>query len=339
MAGDSGKRLQSRLRNFGLSSAAINAAWPSWWSAEADGSASAQAELTFGVARRLGLDPRSLLDERDEPRFLWRDEARFKHLAGENELERSGITSFGRTVATLLIAASPTLAVSLAGVSARDLRTQILGSGSPYVGLLDLLLLSWSIGVPVIHLRVFPWPQKRMAAMTVALGERWAVLLGKDSNYPAPVAFYLGHELGHIALGQVPMGRAIVDLEETNPRASSDDDEERSADEFALELLTGEPRPRVLPSSPGKVSARELARVATTSANALQIEPGILAQCFGYSTGLWPVATASLSHIYATAAPVWREVNSVARRELALDEVGLDAADFLDAVLGQRAAS
>ena len=92
---ESARKLRSRLRELGLSSAAIEAAWPGWWSDEANSSLSAQAELRFGVARRLGLDPRSLLDDREAPRFMWREEARFKHLSGEGELEQAGITSFG----------------------------------------------------------------------------------------------------------------------------------------------------------------------------------------------------------------------------------------------------
>lgn len=335
MTRDSGKRLRTRLKGFGISNSAISAAWPRWWSDEADASPSAQAELRFSVARRLGLDPRSLLEDREDPRFLWREEARFKHLSGEGDVERAGITSFGRAVASVLVEASPTPAVTSVGALASDLRRQVLGSGRPYVDLLDLLSLAWSFGVPVIHLRVFPWAHKRMAAMTVRLGDRWVVLLGKDSGYPAPIAFYLAHELGHIALNHLAADRLIVDFEEVQPQTQADDEEERAADEFALELLTGDPRPTVLPDVPGRRSARELARVALGSADALQIEPGVLAQCFGYSTGEWATATAALTHIYARSIPTWTVVNGVASGQLNLEGLPEDATDFLEVVLGQ----
>jgi hypothetical protein len=175
-----------------------------------------------------------------------------------------------------------------------------------------------------------------MAAMTVRLGDRWAILLGKDSVYPAPIAFYLGHELGHIALSHIAADRLIVDFEETNPRGDDEDEEERTADEFALELLTGESRPTVLPAEPLiQSSARELARIAITASETLRIEPGMLAQCFGYSTGDWRTANASLKNIYASRIPVWREVNGIARHELILDDIPEDAAEYLEAVLGQ----
>lgn len=337
MIRDSGKQLKTRLRGFGLSDSAISAAWPRWWSDEADASPSAQAELRFSVARRLGLDPRSLLDDREDPRFLWREEARFKHLSGEGDVERAGITSFGRAVGAIVVGATPTPDVNIAGARALDLRRQILQSGRPFVHLLDLLSLAWSFGVPVIHLRVFPWTHKRMAAMSVRLGDRCAVLLGKDSGYPAPIAFYIAHELGHLALAHLAADRLIVDLDDVNPTAQADDGEESAADEFALELLTGDRRPTVLPLVTGRRSARELARVALGSADALHIEPGTLAQCFGYSTGEWATATRALTHIYARSIPTWTVVNAVARRQLKLDRLPEDATDFLDVVLGQTA--
>src|SRR5437867_12991406 len=94
------KQLRERLRRVGLTDSSIGAAWPRWWSDEAESSASARAELRFGIARRLGLDPRSLFEETEAPRFTWTTQARFNHLSGENELERAGITSFRQAVAT-----------------------------------------------------------------------------------------------------------------------------------------------------------------------------------------------------------------------------------------------
>jgi hypothetical protein len=305
--------LRLRLRGLGLSDGAITAAWPHWWSEDAEASASARAELRFGIARRLGLDPHSLLDERDEPRFLWREEARFKHLSGESDRERAGITSFGRAIASVLINALPPSAEALSGASAGGLRESILTSGRPFVSLVDLLALSWGVAVPVVHLRVFPWQQKRMAAMTVRVGARSTVLLGKDSVYPATIAFYLAHELGHIAREHVDADRQIVDL-------------------------TGDPEPKVLPTGPGSAHGRAVARAALESAEELGIEPGTLALCFGHSTGDWQTANAALSHIYTDPQPVWAFVNAIARRQLDLADLPLDAGDFLDSVLGEAAA-
>jgi len=308
--------------------------WPRWWSEEAETSPSARAELRFGVARRLGLDPRSLLEDADAPRFLWTEEARFKHAADEGELERAGITSFGRALAAVLINATPTPPRSVTGSTAGGLREAILNAGRPFVDLGDLLSLCWATGVPVVYLRVFPWPRKRMAAMTVRVGERWAILLAQDSQYPAPVAFYLAHELGHIALGHLAAEQVIVDLETEGTLEEAGDEEEHAADAFALELLTGRPRPEVLPSSASaKPSGRGLAEAALAEAAALRIEPGTLALTFGYSTRDWKTAYASLKTIYSDARQAWSEVNGIAMTQIRAEDLSQETAQFLQAVL------
>ena len=333
---DSAAQLRAQLKHLGLADPAIEAAWPRWWSDDAEASPSAQAELRFGVARRLGLDPGSLLAD-DEPRFLWREEARFKRLASENDVEQAGIASFGRAVASALASVATPSQVDLSGWTAQDLRGRLLKAGRPYVALEDLVVLSWSFGIPVVHLRIFPWAQKRMAAMTVRVGKQSFVLLAKDALYPAWIAFYLAHELAHIALGLVDVDQALVDLEteerETEERgATADDDEEQAADAWALELLTGMPSPTVT-SADGTASARELARVALASAPELGIEPGTLALCFGYSTGQWGVANGAISAIYDQPAPVWQAINAFAATQLGVTEPSPDALDFLDDVL------
>ncbi len=85
-----------------------------------------------------------------------------------------------------------------------------------------------------------------------------------------------------------------------------------------------------------RYSARELARVALNSADMLRVEPGTLALCFGYSTGDWATANASMERIYSSAKPVWNEVNNIAQTQLALERIPDDALDYLKAVLGSE---
>jgi len=332
---DNAARFRQRLKNFGFSDPAIEAAWPTWWSEDADASASAQTELRFSLSRKLGLDPRSLLEDDAEPRFVWRDEARFKRLSGEGGLEQAAITSFGVALGSVLISAvDPSASVSNVGAAA--LRGLILGK-QQYVRLVDLLSLSWSIGIPVVHLRIFPWPQKRMSAMTIRRGSRHAILLAKDSMYPAQIAFYLAHELAHVMLGHLGREEVIVDLEDAELASAHADTEEAAADGFALELLTGQPDPKILPSRYGSAaSAKGLADVALSASKELHIEPGTLALCFGYSTGEWPVANAAMQQIYLSPKPVWREVNRIALRQLSFDRVAEDLRPYLIAVMGGR---
>ncbi|HEV2491939.1 MAG TPA: hypothetical protein VG204_02580 [Terriglobia bacterium] len=332
---DNSDRLRRRLRKVGLSESAIEAAWPAWWSDAADASASAQTELRFSLARKLGLDPHSLLDDEEEPRFIWTDEARFKHLSGEGPQELAAITSFGTALGRYLIAATTgsTLGTDW---SSTGLRIAILRN-QPYVRLLDLLAVCWSLGIPTIHLRIFPSERKRMSAMAVRIGERNAIMLGKDSMYPPHVAFYLAHELAHIGLGHLSREPVVVDLDDVELAVPDGDPEEVAADRFALELLTGLPEPKVLPWS--AYNAPELARVAIEASSRLAIEPGTLALCFGYSTQDWATANAALQRIYAKPQPVWAEVNKLALSQLALDLIPDDARAYLKTVLGEVGAA
>jgi len=333
---DSAQQLRKRLKKVGLSDLAINAAWPAWWSDEADASTSAKAELRFSIARKLGLNPHSLLEDEQEPVFIWRDEARFKHLAHESESEKSAITSFGAALGRVLISAQSNWS-SILGTSAQDLRNTILHS-QPYVRLIDLISLCWSVGVPVVHLRVFPWRQKRMAAMSVGVDVRSAILLAKDSEYPAHIAFYLAHELAHIALGHLVGQHVVVDFDDFylfNPPdpPGMPDREEIAADAYALELLTGESQPRVL-STNQRFGARSLADAALRASTPLRIEPGTLALCFGASTGDWRIANGAIKYIYSSPSAVWQIVNQIALKQLSFAQIPEDFRLYLEAVLG-----
>lgn len=334
---DSAPRLRKRLQNFGLTDPALDAAWPTWWSDQADASTSARAELRFSLARKLGLSPRSLLEDDSEPQFVWRDEARFKRLRGETEIEKAAITSFGSVLGAALI--TGTIPVStLPNNDPKGLRDLILKK-QDYVDLVGLVFLCWAVGIPVIHLRIFPMLRKRMAAMTIRRGSRHAVLLAKDAMYPAAIAFYLAHELAHVLLGHLEHEGALVDLDDTQLTPSDDDPQEEAADTFALEILTGQSRPVVLSSLSHRTTARGLADAVLGAGRDLRIEPGTLALCFAYSTNEWALVNGAMQYIYSSAKPVWEVVNGIALRELVIDQIPEDIQPFLLAVMGNLGAA
>lgn len=324
------KKLKHSLRKMGLTDAAINIAWPEWWSNDAEGSASAKAELRFSLARKLGIDPRSLIDD-GEPHFVWRDEAKYKHLTTESELERAAIASFGISIARAL-----TLGIKekhrIEGEGPTKLRESIL-KNAPYVKLSDLLGLVWAVGIPVIHLRVFPLSAKHMCAMTVRVKDSYVILLGKDADYPAPIAFYLAHELGHIALDHFKDRPAIVDFQDPFEPTTDIDSEEAAADRFGLELLTGSPTFKISTEA-RSYRARQLAHLFLTASEDLHIEPGTLAMCFGHSTGEWAKVQAAMKLIYTQKLPVWKEVNKIAFKQLDWGSINDDLRPFLSGVMG-----
>jgi hypothetical protein len=321
------RKLEAQLRQAGLSDRAIKAAWPAWWRDDIDASPSARAELRFALARRLGLAPKPLLGERVE--FLWKDKARFKYLSAGDALEVDAITSFGAAIGRLLIKATPQEA-DAGSMTPNDIRNAILAGGQ-LVDLKTLLSLCWAIGIPVIHLRVFPLARKSMHAMVIEDRGRHAILLGKDASYPAPIAFTLAHELGHIALDHIGGVSALVDLED--PATSQDkDDQEKGADEYALTLLTGRAQPKI-ETNIDTFNAPALAKAVIDAAPKYGIDPGTLALCLAYQRGIWPVAMSALKFIYGQAVPAWQMVNGIADSYLQWDEISMEAGDFLRNVM------
>lgn len=320
------ENLVERLRKAGFSRAAIRAAWPSWWTDEAGETPSGRAELRFALARRLGLEPKPLLGERVE--FVWNDEARFKHLSTHDDAQKAALTSFGMSVGRLLLRATP--AGPTEPIAAEALRDAIM-AGSPFVDLGSLLGTCWALRIPVIHLRVFPLEAKSMHAMVVGVDGRFAILLGRDAAYPAPVAFTLAHELGHVMLGHLADAPALIDLED--PALARDGDEqEDEADRFALTLLTGSPDPDIQ-TDIDHFNAPTLAAAVLRASGEYGVEPGTLALCLAHGRGLWPVAMSALGFIYGERKPAWREVNGIADGELDWDVLGDEAAHYLRNVM------
>ncbi len=318
--------LVRELQRAGISRSAIRAAWPSWWNEEVARSPSGRAELRFALARRLGLEPKPLLGERVE--FIWNDEARFKHLTTQDSGQRAVLASFGVSVGRLLLRATPRK--STVSLTAEELRAAILVHGS-FVDLNSLIGSCWALGIPVAYIRVFPLETKAMHAMVVSSDGRFAVLLGRDAAYPAPVAFTLAHELGHIMLGHVAAAPALVDLED--PATAGDvDDQEVEADRFALTLLTGSPNPAIQ-TNIERFNAPTLAQAALDAAPVYRVEPGTLALCLAFRRGIWPVAMASLRFIYLQRKAAWREVNGIAEGEIHWEELGDEAAEYLRSVM------
>jgi len=326
MIGDA-ESLRSELRAAGLSRAAVDAAWPEWWSDQAEASVSARAELRLAVARNLGLSPRELVGERVD--FVWRDRARFKHLRAEDEVPVAALNSFGVSVGRSLIEATERNG-DLVGLSAAELRSLLLEMGVP--DLAGLITVCWAIGVPVAYLRVWPLAQKAMHAMVVGQRGRHAILFSREASYPAMVAFTLAHEIGHIALGHVPADDLLIDAEDPAGQADHDD-EEVAADRYALEVLLGDPDPDIRIDF-DTFNHAELADAVLRASPRYGIDPGTLALAVAHQRNAWPVAMAAMKLIQPEPVVVSDLVNDVARTQLDLDRLGSDSAVFIERTLG-----
>ncbi|MGW7424465.1 ImmA/IrrE family metallo-endopeptidase [Streptomyces sp. NPDC054813] len=323
------EQLRRELREAGIANAAIDAAWPQWWSDEAAESTSATAELTFTVARRLGLSPRALFD--GSPQFLWRDETKFKNLKSRSDDEEAALASFGTAVGRSALVATRG-EVLPTGLSAIALREAILGQ-SDCVTLLDILSFCWSFGIPVLQLKVFPLQRKRMHAMTVRVDGRYAVLLGFDTKYSAQAAYNIAHEIGHIILGHLDESGSLMEMSDPM-RVDESDEEESAADRFALELLTGMEDPQILPNV-SSYSSTQLANAARRASEKERIDAGVIALCLGHATGQWDKSFGALKIIQPGDQDVAGSINDLAAAQFDWDALPYSSQEYLGRVMGR----
>lgn len=203
----------------------------------------------------------------------------------------------------------------------------------PFVDIAGLIGFLWGVGIPVIHLRIHPLAAKHMCAMSVRVGDRYAVLLARDAIYPASTSFHLAHEIAHIALGHLSDGGAVVDMDDPAERVEEDDPEEIAADRYALQLLTGYPHLEIENTGAGR-SARQLAAEVKRAGPLYAIEPGTLALCYGYSTKDWAVTQKAMRFIYDEPSPVWESINRIASTQIQWEQMSDESASYVRAVIG-----
>jgi hypothetical protein len=329
MATSEAQKLRKQLQGAGITRRAIDAVWPQWWSAEAEASVSAVSELRFTVARRLGLSPQSLFE--DAPRFVWRDEAKFKNLGTATEDEAVVLSSFAVAVGGYLVTATPSRpAIAPEPLSALRLR-EILLESFQVVALDALLTFAWSIGIPVVQMRLFPLSQKRMEATTVRVRDRAAILVGRESRFQAQIAYVVAHEIGHLVLGHLQTATALLEMEDPL-RVDSPDEEELAADRFALELLTGHPDIEV-ESDTASFTATQLAAAAFAASVDRRIDPGVLALCLGHATGRWRQAIGAQKVLPPGEQDIGSRLNQLADTQLRWSDLSFESQEYLRKVL------
>lgn len=333
-------RLVNRLLDIGLSKEMVDLSLPEWWVVEDNESPSARAMASMLLARRLNLDPTTLLDDEVPVGYLHTGVSKFKHMRLADGARRDALVGFATGVGRILLSMAEDAPRHVVPSDPLELRKALI-AGRPFVSFGDVITACWSLGVPVLHLRVFPAQTKGVTAIAVKLGGRHAILVARESGFDAQYMFHVAHELGHIALGHLGEGGAIVDADPNDPANKReelvDDDEERGADEYAQALLTGSPSfevfgPKETQGRQRLGTARELAHRAQQLSGELGVDPGHLVMVFGHSTQDWQLAFAAAKELPQQPYKPGSLVNRVMWRQLG--ELGGDeeSVAFLQAV-------
>ena len=283
------------------------------------------------VSRHLGIDINTLLNPTAKLRLKDFGICKYKKQAGttDDELLLSRVIA---TRAAQLAAAAmdrPYLPVPSAGV----LRETILENAS-WVGFEQLLDWCWAAGIPVLHVNNFPTDaKKKPMGFTLRVNGRPAIVLCSEKSQPAWQLFILAHELGHLSYGHVPENGSLLD---EHVHKNEPDDEEKQADTFAIELLTGRAGARI--RNEGRwPKAADFAEDARRFGLRNQVDPGHVILNCAYTEGgdFWKIANAALKMLN----PAANAVGSIGKRmvaQLNWERLPEDSSEFLMRITRQE---
>ncbi len=321
--------LYRRLQNAGLDRSWVKrTALPDWWEDSIANNPAGYAEVLSILADHLSLSLSDLHDAEKplncEPLLPIKNKSR-KGAETENIVWANCIGA--RAAQFACHAAIPSIE-SVPGKAAVARNT--IGKDAQFVDLKSLLNYSWSLGIPVLHVAQLPKEGKKPDGMAVRVGNRYAVVLSKNSRYAAWLLFILAHELGHIAKGHLKENGLFVDSDDWT---ASRETEETEANAFAVELLTGDPETRY--ESNDALTAHRLASAAQFTSATRRVDPGVIALNYGRHTGHWGAASGALKILEPNANAI-DAVQAMMRQNLDMERLSAENQAFMLRVCGME---
>ena len=287
------KPLYERLKAHGIERQYIQSAvLPDWWDDSLYDEPSNRQLAELYVSKFLGIRLQQLVDT-SAPIAPPDQLARLKRAKNTEHSHVAGAIvaalHAARNVAELMKEHLPFTGIR----SALEIRNQLLSRPAcTWPDLRNLVDYCWQHGIGVIHVTKLPKvPGSRtIAGVATFVGNRPVVVLCSGRDSPAWLAFHLAHELGHIMRKHVSLGsKALVDLKLDQ---ASDEKDEKEADQYGFQVLTG----REVPTFTGpSMTGEKLADAARRFGELNRIHPGTVALIYGYSNERLPVAQRALA--------------------------------------------
>lgn len=296
------KKLYNRLRDErGIDRQFIKKTiLPDWWDDELALNPAGFAEGVAYIARYTGFLYETLIEEGSEILPVFDDKAdhvRYKKPEALTVAEVANAKNLAKNSALLL---APTIKAPYVPqqYDASQIRKALLEKDERWVSFDSLLDWCWQNGIGVLPITNFPTGAKKMNAAIFLLKEKPVIVLCMGYKSPARQLFYLAHEVGHLMLGHVKPGQSLVDQAIQMPTAemgNEKDEEERDADEFAVELLTGQKDQFF--TAKRNLTGFELAKSATQLGKSMQIDPAYIALNYAWNKNFMPVGNAAIKAI------------------------------------------
>lgn len=291
------KDIYERLKPLGFTPAFVKSCiLPDWWEDKLAEVPSNRQYAEALIARHLGIQAGTLRDRQALLKVRKLTPLKLKLRQGTLDSELRATRILGERLARIVDSSLGT-PVNVGGLTASSIRERILGSGAKWVGFHELLDFCWNIGVPVVNLCTVPTGSKKPDGMAVWPGERPIIVIASGRKHPAWHIFLIAHELSHIVLGHLSRGEVNIDAKVA---MDSNEREEREANEFATELLSGDSHLSFSPP-PRRLTGRELADAALSIGQKLRIDPGFIALSYSRTLDFYKLAQAALRFLQSDA--------------------------------------
>ncbi|WP_394752794.1 ImmA/IrrE family metallo-endopeptidase [Crenothrix sp.] len=285
------KSLYKKLQTVGYNQKYVQSLLPDWWDDEIAETPAGLQQASLILGQTFSVRAETLWTKGAEPALNLPQGIRFKHRENVVADDLSIACAVARSLARIVLKAFPTKPKPNFYPDASALRKQLL-TGKKWISFHDVLQHCLDDGIPVIHLQHLPNKAKKMDGLAFEQSGRPVIVLTQKHQH-GYMLFDLAHELGHITLGHVSAERSVIDQKID---AEADDEDERAANRFALELITGNPECKIVPAG-YNLNANELASVVERFGEKHQIDPLHIVLNYGHNQKRWPVANLAINQI------------------------------------------
>jgi hypothetical protein len=325
------KSLYQKLNLVGYKPGFVRSLLPAWWDDAIAETPAGFQQASLILGRLFSVQPETLWAEQIQPVLVVPNGRKFKQRVGTESHELDVACALARSAARLTLKSFKPAYRGGFHTDAAELRQKLLIE-KKWIEFKDLLAYCLEVGIPVIFLKHFPPKTKKMAGVSFEHEGRPVIVLTQNKAY-GHLLFDLAHELGHITLGHTQGGAWVIDAKID---VESDDEEERAANRFALELLTGNPECKIVPTG-RHLNAQELENAASRYGEAHKIDPLHIILNYGHTHNRWPVATNAVNLFAQNRETDQKLLIKLLLASLDVDAIKEDDLAALECLMGEDA--
>jgi hypothetical protein len=283
--------LYKKLRTVGYAKNYVHSLLPDWWDDEIAENPAGFQQASLMLGRLFSVQPETLWTKDAQAALVTPDGRKFKQRTDTQSHELDIACALALSAARLVLKSFKPEFHGGFQPDAGELRQRLL-VGMPWIGFQDLLAYCLEQGIPVLFLNHFPSKAKKMAGVSFEHEGRPVIVLTQRKPYGF-LLFDLAHELGHVSLGHTQGGAWVIDAEID---ADAEEEEEQAANRFALELITGNPDCKIVPTG-RHLYPQQLTGAAVRYGKEHRIEPLHIALNYGHTQAQWAIATQAVKQI------------------------------------------